>query len=235
MSADVREESGRAGFRRHGFGRDARARARTAASRARRSASTTGSAMSSELAAAGRVAKMLGAIEHKTVHVDLRSIGGSALTADIDVPKRRRRRHSGHVCAGAQHDHALGRARLGRSARRARHLLRRQCGRLFGLSGLPSRNSSRRSRRSPISRPRPASKAARIRVHAPLIRLSKADIVREGVRLGVDFAATVSCYQADARWPRVRRVRRLPPSRAEALPRPASPIRRAIAMRKPRS
>ncbi|HEY6892988.1 MAG TPA: 7-cyano-7-deazaguanine synthase, partial [Rhodanobacteraceae bacterium] len=38
----------------------------------------------------------------------------------------------------------------------------------------------------------------RLAVHAPLIRLSKADIVREGVRLGVDFAATVSCYQADA-------------------------------------
>jgi len=35
-------------------------------------------------------------------------------------------------------------------------------------------------------------------VHAPLIRMSKADIVREGVRLGVDFSATVSCYQADA-------------------------------------
>jgi 7-cyano-7-deazaguanine synthase len=34
-------------------------------------------------------------------------------------------------------------------------------------------------------------------VHAPLIAMSKADIVREGVRLGVDFALTVSCYQAD--------------------------------------
>ena len=35
-------------------------------------------------------------------------------------------------------------------------------------------------------------------MHAPLIRMSKADIVREGTRLGVDFAATVSCYQANA-------------------------------------
>ncbi len=35
------------------------------------------------------------------------------------------------------------------------------------------------------------------RIHAPLITLSKADIIREGARLGVDFAATVSCYQAD--------------------------------------
>jgi 7-cyano-7-deazaguanine synthase len=38
---------------------------------------------------------------------------------------------------------------------------------------------------------------AGLHVHAPLIRLGKADIVREGVRLSVDFAATVSCYQAD--------------------------------------
>ena len=39
---------------------------------------------------------------------------------------------------------------------------------------------------------------AGFRVHAPLLRMSKADIVREGMRLGVDFAQTVSCYQADA-------------------------------------
>jgi len=39
---------------------------------------------------------------------------------------------------------------------------------------------------------------AGMRIHAPLIRLSKADIVREGLRLGVDFSATVPCYQADA-------------------------------------
>jgi 7-cyano-7-deazaguanine synthase len=35
-------------------------------------------------------------------------------------------------------------------------------------------------------------------VHAPLLHMSKADIVREGLRLGVDFAQTVSCYSADA-------------------------------------
>jgi 7-cyano-7-deazaguanine synthase len=35
-------------------------------------------------------------------------------------------------------------------------------------------------------------------VHAPLMRMSKADIVREGTRLGIDFSRTVSCYQADS-------------------------------------
>jgi 7-cyano-7-deazaguanine synthase len=38
----------------------------------------------------------------------------------------------------------------------------------------------------------------RFNIHAPLIEMSKADIIRAGMDLGVDFAATVSCYQADA-------------------------------------
>ena len=54
---------------------------------------------------------------------------------------------------------------------------------------------------------------ARMHIHAPLIRLGKADIVREGLRLGVDFAATVSCYQADERRARLRRVRCVPLAR----------------------
>ena len=51
------------------------------------------------------------------------------------------------------------------------------------------------------------------RVHAPLLRMSKAEIVREGLRLGVDFAQTVSCYQRRRRRPRLRPLRRLPPAR----------------------
>lgn len=39
---------------------------------------------------------------------------------------------------------------------------------------------------------------ARLTVHTPLIELSKADIIRKGVELGVDYALTVSCYRADA-------------------------------------
>ena len=39
---------------------------------------------------------------------------------------------------------------------------------------------------------------ARFRVHAPLIAMSKAEIIRSGIGLGIDYALTVSCYQADA-------------------------------------
>ncbi|EQD60086.1 trans-regulatory protein ExsB, partial [mine drainage metagenome] len=45
---------------------------------------------------------------------------------------------------------------------------------------------------------RAAVEGRELRVHAPLMAMGKADIVREGLRLGVDFAATVSCYRADA-------------------------------------
>jgi 7-cyano-7-deazaguanine synthase len=42
-----------------------------------------------------------------------------------------------------------------------------------------------------------AVEGAALRIHAPLMNRGKADIVREGLRLGIDFATTVSCYQAD--------------------------------------
>ena len=67
-----------------------------------------------------------------------------------------------------------------------------------------------------------------LRVHAPLIRLSKADIVREGMRLGVDFAATVSCYTADADGRACGLAMRAACARKDSPPR-ASPIRRATA------
>ena len=72
-----------------------------------------------ELEAAVRVARALGAVEHKTVRVDLTAFGGSALTDDtIAVPTARRAkgRHSRHLRAGAQYHHAFPCARLGRSA-----------------------------------------------------------------------------------------------------------------------
>ncbi len=47
-------------------------------------------------------------------------------------------------------------------------------------------------------RPRPASRAHDFKIHAPLIDMSKADIIRAGAQLGVDFSMTVSCYQAAA-------------------------------------
>ncbi len=156
----------------------------------------------SELDAAARVARSMGAVAHKTVVVDLRSIGGSALTDDIEVPVD----DDGHVIGDdipvtyvparntIMLSVALGWAEVLGSA----DLF---CGvNAVDYSGYPDCRPEFIDAFERLANV--ATKAgvegAGFRVHAPLLRMSKADIVREGVRLGVDFAQTVSCYQADA-------------------------------------
>jgi 7-cyano-7-deazaguanine synthase len=151
----------------------------------------------SELAAAARVAKMLGAVQHKTVHVDLRSIGGSALTADIDVPT--------HASDGipityvpARNTIMLSIALGWAEVLGARDIW---CGvNAVDYSGYPDCRPEFVEAFETLANcaTKAGVEGAHLRVHAPLIRMSKADIVREGTRLGVDFAATVSCYQANA-------------------------------------
>jgi 7-cyano-7-deazaguanine synthase len=154
----------------------------------------------SELAASDRVATMLGAVEHKTVGVDLRSIGGSALTADIDVPLDT-------VSDGAipltyvparntiMLSIALGWAEvLGSSDI--------WCGvNAVDYSGYPDCRPAFVAAFEALANlaTKAGVEGAGIRIHAPLMAMSKADIAREGQRLGVDFSATVSCYQADDR------------------------------------
>ena len=140
---------------------------------------------------------MLGASEHKTVRVDLRSIGGSALTADIDVPIEGGAgipvtyvpaRNTIMLAVALGWAEALGAADI-------------FCGvNAVDYSGYPDCRPEFIEAFEKLANlaTKAGVEGARLRVHAPLIRLSKADIVREGLRLGVDFAATVSCYQADA-------------------------------------
>jgi 7-cyano-7-deazaguanine synthase len=151
----------------------------------------------SELAAAARVAQALRAVQHKIVHVDLRSIGGSALTADIDVPEA--------PAAGIPVTYVPARNTIMLSVALgwaevlgANDLF---CGvNAVDYSGYPDCRPAFIEAFEKLANV--ATKAgvegAGLRVHAPLMRMSKADIAREGERLGVDFAQTVSCYQADA-------------------------------------
>jgi 7-cyano-7-deazaguanine synthase len=153
----------------------------------------------SELAAAARVAAQLGAVEHKTVTVDLRSIGGSALTADIAVP-----------------DHVDGAAGIPVTYVPARNTIMLSIAlgwaEVLGANDLFCGVNAVDYSGYPDCRPafvdaferlanvatRAGVEGAGLRVHAPLMRMGKDAIVHEGVRLGVDFAATVSCYRADA-------------------------------------
>jgi 7-cyano-7-deazaguanine synthase len=157
----------------------------------------------SELDAAERIAHMLGAVEHKTVDVDLRSFGGSALTDDaIAVPDDA----DGHVIGATipstyvparntiMLSLALGWAEVAGSA----DLF---CGvNAVDYSGYPDCRPEFIDAFERLANlaTKAGVEGAGFRVHAPLLRMSKADIVREGLRLGVDFAQTVSCYLADA-------------------------------------
>ncbi len=150
----------------------------------------------SELAAAQLVAAQFGAV-HKTVKVDLRSIGGSALTAEIAVPEQ--------AAAGipvtyvpARNTIMLAVALGWAEVLGANDIF---CGvNAVDYSGYPDCRPEFIAGFEQLAKlaTKAGVEGAQLRIHAPLIHLSKGDIVREGLRLDVDFAATVSCYQANA-------------------------------------
>jgi 7-cyano-7-deazaguanine synthase len=152
---------------------------------------------SAELAAAAELARSQGAVEHKTVVVDLRSIGGSALTADIAVPEQ-----AGEgipvTYVPARNTIMLSVALGWAEVLDAQEI---HCGvNAVDYSGYPDCRPEFIASFESLARL--ATKAGvegrPLSVRAPLMRMSKADIAREGARLGVDFSRTVSCYQADA-------------------------------------
>ena len=150
----------------------------------------------SELEAAARVTKMLGAAAHKTVNVDLRAFGGSALTDDIEVPE------AGGPGIPVTYVPARNTIMLSLALGWAEVLDASDlfCGvNAVDYSGYPDCRPEfiEAFERLANVATKAGVEGAGIRVHAPLLRMGKADIVREGMRLGVDFAATVSCYRAD--------------------------------------
>ncbi|HRO63153.1 7-cyano-7-deazaguanine synthase QueC [Thermomonas sp.] len=156
----------------------------------------------SELDAADRVARMLGAVQHKTVNVDLRSFGGSALTDDIAVPTDA----DGHAIGDgipstyvpARNTILLALALGWAEVLGATDLF---CGvNAVDYSGYPDCRPEFIDGFEALANlaTKAGVEGSRFRVHAPLMHMSKADIARAGQRLGVDFSQTVSCYQADA-------------------------------------
>ena len=161
----------------------------------------------SELDAADRVSTALGAVAHKTVNVDLRSIGGSALTDDIEVPLDTDGHPVGQAAAKdaipvtyvpARNTIMLSIALGWAEVLGANDIF---CGvNAVDYSGYPDCRPEFVAAFEQLANlaTKAGVEGAGLRVHAPLQFMSKADIVREGLRLGVDFAQTVSCYQADA-------------------------------------
>ncbi len=161
----------------------------------------------SELDAADRVSRALGAVAHKTVNVDLRSIGGSALTDEsISVPTDADGHAVGQDAAKddipvtyvpARNTIMLSIALGWAEVLGAADIF---CGvNAVDYSGYPDCRPEFIAAFQSLANlaTKAGVEGAGIRVHAPLQFLSKADIAREGVRLDVDFGDTVSCYQAD--------------------------------------
>lgn len=151
----------------------------------------------SELDAAARVAAALGVAGHKVVDVDLRSIGGSALTDDIDVPE------AGQAGIPVTYVPARNTIMLSLALGWAEVLGANDifCGvNAVDYSGYPDCRPEFVAAFQALANlaTKAGVEGAGIRVHAPLQYLSKAQIASEGLRLGVDFGLTVSCYQADA-------------------------------------
>jgi 7-cyano-7-deazaguanine synthase len=152
----------------------------------------------SELAAAARVARVLGAREHRVMQVDLAGIGGSALT-DWNIPLPQQASAGIPISYVPARNTMLLALALGWAEVLEAHEL------VVGVnavdfSGYPDCRPE--FIRAFEALARLATKAgvegAALRVHAPLIAMTKAQIIQTGVRLGVDYSMTVSCYQADS-------------------------------------
>ncbi len=153
---------------------------------------------SSELEAAKRVAKHLGAVEHKTVQLDLSLFGGSALTDNkIAVPE--------HASEGIPVTYVPARNTIMLSLSLAWAEVLQAQDIFIGVnaldySGYPDcRGEYVRAFQAMANlATKSAVEGKTITVHAPLIDMTKAQIVQQGQALGVDYSITVSCYQADA-------------------------------------
>jgi 7-cyano-7-deazaguanine synthase len=152
---------------------------------------------SAELAAAERVARGLGACEHRIMGVDLAGIGGSALTDPaIAVPTA--------AVEGIPVTYVPARNTLMLSLALGWAEVLGAEAIFIGVnavdySGYPDCRPEFISAFAEVARlgTRVGVEGSPIRIEAPLVRLSKAEIIREGLRRGVDFSLTVSCYQAD--------------------------------------
>lgn len=150
-----------------------------------------------ELAAAQRMAKELGALEHRVINIDLTAFGGSALTdSKIAVPEK--------MSSGIPLTYVPARNTIMLSLALAWAEVLKAQDIFFGVnavdySGYPDCRPEYVAafERMANLATKAAVEGKPLTVHAPLLYLSKAEIIQQGLSLGVDFSLTVSCYQAD--------------------------------------
>lgn len=154
-----------------------------------------------ELAAAARVAEALGAAAHRTVTLDLTVFGGSALTdTNLAVPTDELEGEQAGIpitYVPARNTIMLSLALAWAEVLEAPDIF--IGANAVDYSGYPDCRPEYIAafERMANLATKAAVEGRRTAIHAPLIDLSKADIIRKGIELGVDYGLTVSCYQAD--------------------------------------
>lgn len=156
-----------------------------------------------ELEAAKRVCQSMGVARHQIFRLDLRQFGGSALTADIDVPKDR---SDSELTHGIPITYVPARNTIFLSLALGWAEVLGAFDLFIGVnavdySGYPDCRPEFIKGFAELARL--ATKAGveqtgRFVIHSPLISLSKADIIRRGLSLGVDYNLTISCYDPDS-------------------------------------
>jgi 7-cyano-7-deazaguanine synthase len=149
-----------------------------------------------ELAAAAQVARALGAAEHRVIRIDLAAFGGSALTDRSIVVPEAPTRGIPVTYVPARNTILLSLALAWAEVLDAQDIW-------FGAnavdySGYPDCRPEFMRAFETLANlaTRSAVEGRRLALHTPIIGFAKAEIVKRGAELGVDFAATVSCYQA---------------------------------------
>ncbi len=151
-----------------------------------------------ELAAAETIAASLGAAAHRCAEIDLRAFGGSALTADLEVPQDR---SASEMASGIPITYVPARNTIFLSYALAWAEVLGATDIFIGVNAIDYSGY-------PDCRPefihafetlanlatRVGVAGARFTVHAPLLELSKAEIIARGISLGVDYSLTHSCY-----------------------------------------
>jgi 7-cyano-7-deazaguanine synthase len=151
-----------------------------------------------ELAAARRVAESLGAHEHRFITLDLRAFGGSALTDDrIPVPVAGPGKEIPLTYVPARNTIMLSLALAWAESVQARDIF--IGANAVDYSGYPDCRPEYLAAFEAMANlaTKAAVEGARLSIRAPLVSMTKAQIIRAGIEAGVDFSLTVSCYQAD--------------------------------------
>ena len=151
-----------------------------------------------ELSAARRVAAALGVASHRVVDIDLGALGGSALTADIPVPKDRAAEEMSHgipvTYVPARNTLFVAWALAAAEVLGAEEIVLGV--NVLDASGYPDCRPEWLAAMQEVARlgTRAGVEGRPVRLSAPLIRMSKSEIIRAGTALGVDYGLTHSCY-----------------------------------------